>query len=530
MYRKKSLLLFMILWIGVFAIGCGQSEEKIDMVDSDIAETLDNSSEDEATNAGCYISFGDVNVQYFVNDLQELDMDDKTLLVGVDTEYSEQAIEQLNQLIAEQGYEFDVLFCRIPDQYLSDGAIVDFASYLREHEIDMDVLPIWQRNLNQAVEQGLVMDISDCLEESQLQQTVLEKVWELTAVDGKNYGVGDVYVTSGGWSVNEELMEKYGFTQEELSKDITELGDVFRKVSEGEKSTNFAAFVYEPRFLLENIPFSYIDVSLPIGYWEENKGNTVVNLFDTDEMKCMVEALNDYYEQGYVRIDSNMEEQTDFFMQSGNNDFPIHRSDSLDTWSNTLGITLLRIPYYEPGVNDLSVKLNAITSWSKHQNEAFEFLSFIYQNEEASELLRYGTQEDYSIVDGTVVAGENLPESMIYSRSLGNLDLTAPIAPYEDSAKTDLSASALSKVQNYQLTGFVFDEEPVQKEVDAVRELYMDLGTFRTMCAFEPTSQSGIQTWQEYYESYQKQLENAGIDRIVDEMNRQIQEYLNNED
>ena len=169
-----------------------------------------------------------------------------------------------------------------------------------------------------------------------------------------------------------------------------------------------------------------------------------------------------------------------------------------------------------------------IPSWSEKKEEAWEFLTFINENEEASNLLLYGIEgEDYEISGDSVLAGEDLTETDIFYRCLGNLLTASPLVPYEDSQKTELLEEELESLQESPLKGFVFDEEPVRQEAEAVRALYNELTYFEEMFAFEKSGEYG--TWQEYYSAYSQMLKDAGIDRIVEEMNRQIQEYLGNE-
>ncbi len=527
---KFFAVLSLAVLLGSAACGCGNQETTADVTEQSLSVLPEADDGQENTISESYIFFGNVEADVFAEKLEQAEIEENTLIVGVDTDYSIEAVEQLNELLAEQGYEFQVLFCRIPERYLSDGAILDLAECLRERGTCIDILPFWGRDLSAAAQNGFLADISGYLgRESTLRTAIPDIFWELTAVDDRNYGVGMMYAPPGGWAVNVELMGKYGFTEEDLAQNIWDLENVFRTVSEGEKNEDFAAFVYEPRILLDSLPISYADASLPIGYWYggSEDGGYVVNLFETETMEKLVGILNQYYEKGYVRIGGDAAGQEEFFMQPDYNDFPICRGDSLDTWTNSTGIELVRIPYFRQETDKLLIKVNAIPSWSNHLEDAWKFLDFVYQNEEASTLLLYGTAEDYSVSENGYVAGESLTESCLYSRSLGNKDITRPLLPYEDSGKTDLSADALHNLQDSPLYGFSFDAENVAEEAEAVRELYNDMGIFRTMFAFE--EDTSFKTWQEFYEAYKQELKNAGIDRIVDEMNRQIQEYLDNE-
>ncbi len=530
--KKRILALTMIMTLASAVIGgCGQKKNSVHEDISITEQTADNTEEEGDSESGTYIFLGDISKEDFVEKLKKVEINENSLLIGADVDYDENVIEQLNCLLEEQGYDFNVVFCRIPDQCCLDGELVDFAKYLKEQEVNMDILPVWNSDLKVMAASGLLTDITPELEEEKsLKEAYPEKFWELTAVDQKNYGPGLYYAAPDGWAVNQELMQKYGLTEEDLSRDITELEEVLRTVAQGEADPDFAAFLYNPRMFLETIPFFYVDISLPVGYWiDDGAGMTqVVNLFDTDRMLELVGTMNHYYEEGYAKIGDDMISGQSFFMQPDYNGFPIRRTDSLDTWTNLAGVVLLRVPYYQHTEDQLMFKISAIPSWTEHRDDAWDFLTFVNENQEASALLLYGVEGDsYSVSGDGIVAGEKLTEESVFNRCLGNLLITPALSPYEDSGKEELRAEELDSLIPGSLNGFVFDESPVGEEAEAVRELYMEISYFREMFAF--VQEDGCADWKEYYEKYNQQLKDAGIDRIVEEMNRQIQEYLGNE-
>ncbi|MCD8300566.1 MAG: ABC transporter substrate-binding protein [Clostridiales bacterium] len=537
--KVKSAAMFMTVLVGSSIIlGCGNSglQDSADIDNtSSVASGEDDFREEEAISDDTVSISGDYytvlessNIQDTAKELAKIDVPDDTLVVGVDVDYSEQVVEELNQLLRNGGYDFGVLFCRIPDDCMLDGAVIDFAQYLSDSKVQLDIIPLWNTFLPDMVKAGMLADLTDRLiDEEALLASYPEKFWELTAVDGRNYGAGMFNLSQGCWAVNADLMEKYGFSEEDLSTDITDMGDIFETVCEGESDLDFSAFAYEPRIFLESLPFYFVDGNVPIGYWIDGDNSEAVNLFDTERMKELVGTMNDYYQKGYVDISSDPVSGTAFFMQPDYDGFTITRSDSLDTWTNEAGISLVRIPWYQQSAANLSYEINGITSWSIKQDEAWDFLTFVYENKDASDLLLYGIEgEDYSISDGTVTAGSGLTEDIIGNRSLGNRYIATVISPYEDDSKQELMENELNSLSDSDLAGFVFDQEPVQSEVYAVSGLYMELSTFRRMFAFTPDRD--YKTWEEYYDAFEQQLEDAGIDDIVDEMNWQIQEYLKN--
>ncbi len=469
----------------------------------------------------------------FAVKLKKLDLGQNELLICVDADYSDSSVEQLNELLKKQGYKFQVKFCRIPDYYTTNSTAIELMEFLKENNINVDLMPLWRQGFQIAQEHGLLYDISDFMdteEGKKLKKAVAEDFWNLTVSEGKYFGIGNVYAPgTKGWAVNTELMEKYGYSREDLAKPLWELEDVLKQVKE--ENPGIVPFIFSADQLLEGLPFCYaVDINLPIGIWRDKFSENLQaeNIFGTEEMKKWVETFNDFYQKGYIAEYGNVSGADSFFMQMEYSDMYSRRLDEQDHWSNTAGVNLTRISFYDKYTTDLSVHINVVPAWSVHKDDAVSFLSFLFQNQEASQLLFYGIEGvDYKKKDGMCQAGDNFSEINLYNRSLGNWNICSPLAPYEDEGKLKVDGEKLEEVKENPLFRFVFDESVVQKEVNAVKELYSHIDMIRNIFIFEKSSDTGnAENWQDYYEYYQNELKSAGIEKVVDEMNRQIQEYL----
>lgn len=491
--------------------GCGTGMSDTSQIDKDREDGEEQ----------CVIYSDAEDKEDYVKEMLQIEIDEDVLAVYVGGEYGEKEVSELNSLLKEQGYDFQVQFRQIPDGFLVDGGMEELASYMKEQGVQADVLPFWREDMADIVEKELAADITERIGQEgteQIMQSLPERFWTVTAVDGKNYGIGNMYAPApDGWAVNKELMEKYGFSYDDLAKPLWEMEDVFETVSKGEAGTEgFAAFSFVPGYLYYYIPFYFPDESLPVGFWTEDSGGSLIvsDLFETEQMKELAGVLNDYDEKGYLRSSGIQSEEENFFMQADYNGFPVFRQDYLDTWTNGHDIELTRIRYYEPTEGDLLIQLNAIPSWSEHEEEAFRFLCFIFSNQEASDLLLYGTGEEEQDTDET-----------IYQKKLGNALISSIAEPYEDESKAEVNRTVLDNMTENPLYGFRFDESAVQKQADAMREIFGELSSQNALFMYDSFGNTDS-TWEENYEDYIDQLKAAGIDDVVDEMNRQIQEYM----
>ena len=486
----------------------------------------------------------------YINYLMDMEVDDVTLVMYTPCFYSDDGVKELNRLLQKKDYTFQIEIRQIPDSYAC--SFEQLAYDLQEKGIRADIFGYYSDNLIAAAEQGIFLDLNQYLntESGQVLKTYLpQQYWELSELDGRQYFIGFLDAPeTAGWAANQELMEKYGFSEEDLAKPLEDLEDVFQKVWEGEKDDpryqvkldngqviiDFSVFTMVPYNLDYSLPFCFVDETLPVGIWMEEDSSDknkieIKNLFDTDRMHNLVKSLNSYYQKGYVKnSETGLAGSRNFFMQPDFNGYPIQRKDSLDTWTNQNGIVLKRIPYYKRDINSITTMGNAILQSSSYQNESFEFLSFVFTDQSASDLLFYGKEDvDYERTeDGRIDAGNSIGENY-RQKSMGNLRISSPVFPYEDNDKGELLEKDLNSVKKYFPEGFFFDETPVQKQVDAVRQLYLNVNHFQNMFMFEKYSGIEESNWEEYYANYCSELKVAGIDDVVKEMNRQLENYLN---
>ena len=104
MRRKITGLLLVSILAATTVCGCGRGAGSDGTTVSVQENVSDLAGEEETSDSGCYLSFGDVPKEEFVVKLEEAGIPEDTLLVGVNTVYDENAMVQLNHMLKEQGY------------------------------------------------------------------------------------------------------------------------------------------------------------------------------------------------------------------------------------------------------------------------------------------------------------------------------------------------------------------------------------------------------------------------------------------
>lgn len=506
-YKTKVLSASLILGM---LCGCGKN--------------VPDQSETQQNVIQYYYDFGNVQKEEWASDVSKLDITDDTLLIGTFVEYDNDIIEELNKDLKKIGAATNFVFVRIPDDYQTDGKIADFVEYMGEKHVALDVYPAWQSDIPYLSEKDQMYDISDYLKSDEgkdVWNAVDDVFWEYTQYYGKYYGIGIARENNSCWIVNKELLDKYNITEEELAKPLDQLEPVLKKVKE--TGDNVIPFLYNSDI------FSYIPIATPdgrvkVGYWIDNYTGTVTNLFDTDEMYNLVKTLNEYSEKGYTQY-GDIETQNNFFMGMSYSRIPVMRKDKSDIWTNQ-NVELINIPYYSETQYDFSILMNIIPSWSENKQKALYFLNRVFTDKDISELLLYGISgREYTAENETYEITDDFNDSRYMDTSFGNLEICTPMEPFSDQQGGFISEGYEMSDKDRSTRGFVFESSAVENEIQKVMNIWNDQNNLDTLFSFDKYKKNGYSDWQSYYEKFNADLKNAGIDKIVDEMNHQIAEY-----
>lgn len=506
-YKTKVLSASLILGM---LCGCGKN--------------VPDQSETQQNVIQYYYDFGNVQKEEWASDVSKLDITDDTLLIGTFVEYDNDIIEELNKDLKKIDAATNFVFVRIPDDYQTDGKIADFVEYMGEKHVALDVYPAWQSDIPYLSEKDQMYDISDYLKSDEgkdVWNAVDDVFWEYTQYYGKYYGIGIARENNSCWIVNKELLDKYNITEEELAKPLDQLEPVLKKVKE--TGDNVIPFLYNSDI------FSYIPIATPdgrvkVGYWIDNYTGTVTNLFDTDEMYNLVKTLNEYSEKGYTQY-GDIETQNNFFMGMSYSRIPVMRKDKSDIWTNQ-NVELINIPYYSETQYDFSILMNIIPSWSENKQKALYFLNRVFTDKDISELLLYGISgREYTAENETYEITDDFNDSRYMDTSFGNLEICTPMEPFSDQQGGFISEGYEMSDKDRSTRGFVFESSAVENEIQKVMNIWNDQNNLDTLFSFDKYKKNGYSDWQSYYEKFNADLKNAGIDKIVDEMNHQIAEY-----
>ncbi len=410
----------------------------------------------------------------------------------------------------------------------------------------LDIMLTAFTSIGNVVSKGLVIPLDDLLEEHG--QDILEHSYtkEMCGYQGETYGVctGDTLGRTYGYLIKKEYWDKYNLAEETgWSEDkfytTEELEHIFEIVKAGE-GDNFYCDVpwnttQEP---MNNGYMEYDELagSLAGGVlmFEDGKFDTTVrNMFETEQYKEYCEMRYDWAKKGYIAPDAATTTEMPDTVVAQKNYLGVcywAHPNSAVTYGTTVGCELVclpMVPRYMP-YGGGSVIQWSIPNTCENPEKAMEALNYIYKNPEAAWIIEFGLEgEEYEVVeeDGDLkqirwLADDiqSLPYYMPYG-IWGNT-LQWPViepSPIDENVSKQEWDDAVPEERISPAMGYSFVEEPVSTEMAAVNTVIEQ---------YTPSLNCGALDPEKALPEFLDALEAAGMDKILEEQQKQFDAWL----
>lgn len=379
---------------------------------------------------------------------------------------------------------------------------------------------------------------------SDLWSTLPEVLTNGAAINGADgYGVYAVpgykdIATQNCWDVNVPLLEKYGYTVDDIKNtDYYGFGDILKTVKEGE-GDDFYPLLVEGAVLERMVTNSIIitgdsgtgnfmsyyldptDVTKP-----GSAGVNIVNKFGTDEFKKFAKQTREYYLAGYIDpAMANPNQANDVRSQK-----QLSGGYLIGTQSYSLGYELqasqergfevAMVPCTDAYVDTTSSQgaMMAISTASKNPERAMMFLNLLNTDPTLMTMLNYGVEGvTYELQDGLVNFTEGRDAYQPWTNGVGNVTILTPTvaqgADFWDDFKAYYGAA-----KEIPLLGYSYNAENCETEMGAVANVVAEYMLPLCTGAVDPDA-----TLPEFLDK----LDAAGINTVLDDANAQLQEFL----
>ena len=397
---------------------------------------------------------------------------------------------------------------------------------------DMCFTCSWSNDYLPNVNKGAFLELDELLqtEGKEMYETIDSRFWEAAKVKGKTYGVPSEKEIGSCpmWVFTKEYVDKYDIPY----KDIHTLEDLepwLQVIKENEPEV-------VPMYLTKDYTApTYMDkIQDPIGIEYDDETLTVKNVFETDKMKETLATMRKYYEAGYINKDAataSDDKSVKRFVTKGDG-----QPYAELAWGKTLGYEVVATEIMETKVTNGSARgaLTAVNKNSEHPEKAIQFLNLLNTDLYLRNLINYGIEgEHWERVEPDaeeVKAAEG--KSYIYDCKVQlneetKKDYSVPYWVQGGLFNTYvLTTEPLDKWNTFKefndaseaapSFGFDFDLDPVSTQVAGFRNILDEFGKSLYTGSVDPD---------EYLPKLQKKLEATGVQEVIDEMQKQIDEW-----
>ena len=341
------------------------------------------------------------------------------------------------------------------------------------------------------------------------------------------------------WDINVPLLEQYGYSIDDIKNtDYYGFGEILQTVKDGE-GDSFYPLLVEGGVLermvnsvsivtgddgTNNILSYYLnpsDVSAEGPY-----GNKIMSKFETEEYKNFAEKTREYFNAGFIDPVMGIADQANDARTSHQNagTYLIGTQSYAYGYENVVapvrGFTPAYIPTTDSFVDTTTSQgaMMAISVNSKNPDLAMQFLNLLNTDSYLMTLLNYGIEGvHYDLnADGEAVFTEERKNYQPWTNGVGNVTLLPPVegqgADFQAKFKEYYAAG-----KEVPYLGFAFDRSDVDTELATLSNIAAEYALGFSSGTIDPA---------ERLPEFIQKLKDAGIDRVVEEANRQLDEFM----
>lgn len=393
----------------------------------------------------------------------------------------------------------------------------------------LDLYFIFGQAYSQTASNGSVKELDELLEK--YGQGIIEELGAVSiqaaSVKGKTYGVpvNGAYSEQPGIMMRKDLVEKYNIDISSI-KSIEDLDSVFQTIKDNEPGI---------------VPMA-AGISSPITYfrWYDRLGDSigvlpgfdndykVENLYETEEYIKILNVMREWYQKGYINKDAATTQDDPVNLVNAGKAFAAMAKLECGVdcgipanFQQEMVVASLSPESYTT-TNNILTGLYGIAQQSQNPERAMMMLNLMYTNSELANLMTWGIEgKHYVKVSETQV---EFPEGvdasnvgyMVQSWLVGNPLITyvprSNVPDYWDRVRESNEKAIKSKA-----LGFAFDASPVQNEMTAINNVVEQYQKVLETGTVDPSSR---------LEEFNKKLKSAGIDKYLEEKQRQLDEWL----
>jgi putative aldouronate transport system substrate-binding protein len=384
-----------------------------------------------------------------------------------------------------------------------------------------DIMFTDQGIYNNYVAMDAFADLTDLLDTTpDLKAYIPEDIWKgVTTSDGifavptvKDTARADFFVIDAAYT------DKYNVDPASL-KTLQDLDGYFRTLKEGE-GANFSPYQMTTavNFGAAFIEYDTLGASLPpMGINMNDPELKVVNALTQDDVMETFKLLHTWYKDGIINPDANVateqNRQRPFFVAIG---WP----GATSIWQVQDGVEKYNaVLAYGPTYTTDAIQgsLNSISANSNNKEAAIKLLEFVNLDHKARDMFSYGIEgENFEYVEENVIRNLNDVFSNVSRYSQATFFTMSTVEGGQKDQWDEIRAQNDAAFAS-PLLGFIMDQEPVRNEIAACNQVWEKYRYDLAVGAVDPD---------EVVPQLIQELEDVGIQKVIDEAQKQIDAFI----
>ena len=421
-----------------------------------------------------------------------------------------------------------------------DFMMLDAGSYEQKMQLviaasepyDLCWTSTWRNNYHQNVAKSAFLPLDDLIKSNgrNITRVIPEKFLSAAKVNGKMYGVPNFQVSTmqNGLYVRSSMAKKYNFDISKAAK-LEDLEPFLKEVAAKEKGTNPFDFTGQkgqpwPPLLVYYGLEEVTGRNIPGVIRFRSTGLKVENQFASPEFARLIALMREWNKKGYISQDTLTKKDDLPDKKAGKSMSGVVANATPDTKAIQLNSANMEVDFVtisEPVLFTSSIlsTLTAVSQNTEHPDKAVALIDLMASDKEAMNTIAFGIQgKHYTVSDGqAVIPADSLYKNMnAFGWIYGNV-FNMLLKPGEKREEKDAVFKGNQEAAGSPLLGFAFDAAPVKAEIAQCKSVTDE------MLAVLVSGFSGNP--EEDLAKFLAKLDKAGAQKIVDEAQRQIDEW-----
>lgn len=377
----------------------------------------------------------------------------------------------------------------------------------------------WLNPYDKGVKNKSYYPLNELIEKNapKLKEEIPDYWWQAVTRDGDVYAVPNQQIASTtlALTMNKNWAEKYNLDVDSIKK-ADDIEPFLQTIKDNEPD------YYPTRPYGNYWVKNYESIASVVGLDKSETGKLkAIYEWDAQGYTDGLEKLRQWYEKGYFRSDigSVLDDSSDFYANkyvvTGTGWKPGFEA----TQSAILGGEHIAIRIGTPLATGASLTgtMYSISAYTKYPELAIKYIELVNSDKDLYNLLCYGIEgKHYEWVDDTHIKlnekGGYYPNS---SWEFGN-QFNAYLLEGQDNDTWEVTKAFNDSAEKSRLLAFVFDTSKVQTEITQISTVKSE---------YKNMLNNGSVDWRENFEEYKKKMLAAGAENVLNEVQRQLDEY-----